>query len=398
MMESTLRAKPTAPPAAGATFDRWAITLVIVAGVMSALHVGKGPIALPEMQRTFGRSPADLSSLLSVFAIVGVIGGMAAGVLAQRVGDRRVLIAGLVILALASFAGAAAPSYAWLLATRIVEGLGFLMVVVAAPAALNRLTPPERRSLVFGFWSTFMGIGIALSMLAGPLLDSWQRLWSLDGALSLGIAVWVGLRVPGAPGTPKETQAGARSVLQSRPTVLLGLAFAVYNLQFFGMMSFLPAFLMQQASLSMTQAGAVGAVTVLANAAGNVLGGIILQRGMTAAGLMGAAFLATGVLGALAFLPSMPAASVLVLCVAFSAAAGVLPATLLASAPRSAPAPHLAPMSLGLVMQGNYLGQVVAPVLAGALVAAFGWIGVGAQIGIAAFAGFVLILGYRRGS
>ncbi|EOG4615968.1 CynX/NimT family MFS transporter [Pseudomonas aeruginosa] len=392
----TALSTPTPQATANAALDRIAVTLVIVAGIVSALHVGKGPIALPEMQREFGRSLAELSGMLSVFAIVGVLGGMAAGALAQRMGDRRVLMSGLIILGLASLAGAAAPSYAWLIVTRIVEGLGFLMVVVAAPAALNRLTPPTKRSIVFGFWGTFMGIGIALSMLLGPLLNGWQGLWLLDGALALVVAMCVGLRVPAAPGARKDAGQDVGSVLRSRPTWLLALAFAVYNLQFFAMMSFLPSFLMQRVGLSMAQAGTASAMIVLANAAGNVLGGLCLQRGMGSTRLMALGYLIGGLLGVLAFLPATPEPAVLALCVAFSVAAGVLPATFLTSAPRSAPAPHLAPMSLGLVMQGNYLGQVVAPMQTGALFAVFGWIAVGAQIGMAALAGIALVWRYRK--
>ena len=398
MSKSTLQTEPYAQPA-DASFDRVAVTLVILAGVVAALHVGKGPIALSDMQVTFGRSLADLSGVLSVFAFVGVIGSMAAGALAQRLGDRRVLVAGLVILGLASLAGAAAPGYAWLLATRIVEGLGFLMFVVAAPAALNRLTPPDRRSIVFGFWGTFMGIGIALSMLLGPLLGSWQGLWLFDSALALIMAIWVGWRIPAAPamaGTRTDAGQDVRRVPGSRPIWLLAAAFGVYNLQFFAMMSFLPNFLMQRVGLSMAQAGAASAVIMLANAAGNVLGGFSLQRGTGPARLMGLGYLAGGLLGVLAFLPATPGPAVLLLCVAFGAVAGVLPATFLASVARSAPAPQLTPMSLGLVMQGNYLGQVIAPMQAGALLAVFGWAAIGAQIGMAALAGLVLVWGYKR--
>ncbi|MDI9682808.1 MFS transporter, partial [Burkholderia cenocepacia] len=46
---------------------------------------------------------------------------------------------------------------------------------------------------------------------------------------------------------------------------------------------------------------------------------------------------------------------------AFSAMAGMLPATILACAPGSAPSPSLAPLSIGWVVQGNYLGQVIGP-------------------------------------
>jgi predicted MFS family arabinose efflux permease len=250
--------------------------------------------------------------------------------------------------------------------------------------------------MVFGFWGTFMGVGIALSMLLGPLLGGWQRLWLFDGALALVMAVCVGLRVPASSGPRKDVSYEVRSVLRSRPTVLLALAFAVYNLQFFAMMSFLPSFLMQRVGLSIGQAGIASAVIVLANAAGNVLGGLGLQRGMDAARLMVLGYLMAGLLGVLVYLPQTPAPAVLVLCVVFSVVAGVLPATFLVSAPRSAPAPHLAPMSLGLVMQGNYLGQVIAPILTGTLLAAFGWLAVGVQIGAAAAVGVALIRRYRK--
>ncbi|WP_341643894.1 hypothetical protein [Thauera sp. SDU_THAU2] len=53
-------------------------------------------------------------------------------------------------------------------------------------------------------------------------------------------------------------------------------------------------------------------------------------------------------------------------------------------------------MSLGLVMQGNYLGQVIAPMQTGALLAAFGWLSVSVQIGIAALAGLALIWVYGK--
>ena len=398
MNTGILQAGPLHAPTANTAFDRVAVVLVIVAGIVSALHVGKGPIALPEMQQAFGRSLAELSGMLSVFAIVGVIGGMAAGVMSQRLGDRRMLVTGLAILGLASLAGAAAGSYGWLIATRIIEGLGLLLFVVAAPAALARLTPPARRSLVFGFWGTFMGIGIALSMLLGPVLGSWRGLWLLDGVLALAMALWLGLRVPvpnAMPGARNAMQ-GMRRVLRSRASWTLALAFGVYNLQFFAMMSFLPSFLMEQVGLSMTQAGVASAVIVLANAAGNVVGGFCLQRGMGAARLMARGFLLGGALGVLAFLPAMPTPAVLALGVAFSVVAGVLPATFLASVPQAAPAPRLTPMSMGLVMQGNYLGQVIAPMLVGALLAALGWLAIGVQVGIAALIGLALIGGYRK--
>ncbi|WP_341643892.1 MFS transporter [Thauera sp. SDU_THAU2] len=150
------------------------------------------------------------------------------------------------------------------------------------------------------------------------------------------------MRVPAAADTRNKGAAqDVRSVLLSHPTVLLALAFAVYNILYFAMMSFLPSFLMEQVGLLMAQAGTAGAAIVLVNAAGNVFGGLCLQRGMKPARLMALGFLIAGLLGVLAYLPYVPALAVLVLCVAFSAASGVLPVVFLACVPHSAPAPHL---------------------------------------------------------
>lgn len=384
------------PTATQGALDVSSVALVILAGIVAALHVGKGPIAMPEMQHDFGHSLSTLSWVMSVFAIVGVLGSTAAGVLAQRLGDRRVLMGGLLILGVASFAGSGAPSFGWLVATRVVEGLGFLMVVVAAPAAINRLTPPARRKLVFGFWGSFMGIGMAVSMLLGPQLGHWPRLWMVDGALALLMTALVGLRVPAAPRVRRPVDGELRSALRSRPTALLALGFAVYNMQFFALMSFLPSFLMQRVGLSMGEAGIAGASIVIVNAVGNVAGGAALQRGIDASRLLMVASIVTGVLGLAAFLPAVPSHAAIGLCVAFSACAGALPATFLACAPHAAPAPHLAPMSLGIVMQGNYLGQLVAPVQAGMLLASVGWVALGLQIVAAGVVGALIACLYGR--
>ena len=69
---------------------------------------------VPQMQQEFNRSLAGLSWVMSVFPIVGMIGGLIAGILVQRQGDRSMLILGLVILG-AAFMGA----------TRLIDNLAF---------------------------------------------------------------------------------------------------------------------------------------------------------------------------------------------------------------------------------------------------------------------------------
>jgi hypothetical protein len=96
---------------------------------------------------------------------------------------------------------------------------------------------------------------------------------------------------------------------------------------------------------------------VAADILGNGAAGILIARGTQRWRLIALASIVMGLCGIAIFLAPLPAHSILLLCLIFSAVGGFLPATALTSVPFLAPTPHLAPMGLGLVMQGSNLGQ-----------------------------------------
>ncbi|KWH16164.1 MFS transporter [Burkholderia multivorans] len=396
MTESSVTAPAAASPSRG---YRAAVVNVVLASIVSALHVGKATIALPSLQQQFGGSLASLSAIMSVFPFVGVFGGIAAGLLVRRWGDRRLLISGLVALGVASVAGAAADSFAVLLATRVAEGVGFVIVVVAAPAVLNRVTPPASRTVVFGLWSTFMPAGIALSMVVGPLLGGWRSGWVAAAVLTFAAAAALPMTTSaGARDDAHAPRVGAalRDVVASRATTLLALAFATYNVQFFAAMTFLPVFLMQRLGVSVGAAGLIAAAIVASCVIGNLTAGWLLARGARPGIVMAATSVAIGAAGAGLFAAATPAPVAVALGFAFSAIAGLLPATILACAPMSVPSPSLAPLGIGWVVQGNYLGQVIGPLAIGTIVGALGWSGGIALMIAAAFVGAALGLSLLR--
>ena len=141
---------------------------------------------------------------------VGALAGMAA----DRLGLRRSLLTGQIILALASLAGMAVTSPTGLLVLRALEGLGFLLAALPAPSLIRQLVRPSQLPLYLGWWSAYMGTGIALALLGGPLAMQWlgwQGWWGLLGLLSAVMVLWVLRRIPAdavraaasaAPGTP----------------------------------------------------------------------------------------------------------------------------------------------------------------------------------------------------
>lgn len=383
---------------APAPATQWpAIVNVLFAGIAVALHVGKATIALPELQREFGRSLESLSWIISAFPFIGVFGGIAAGQLVRRWGDRRLLGLGLMIVSVASFAGATQHDFTGLIVTRVIEGIGFVIVVVAAPTVLTRVVAPQQRNLVFSIWSTFMPAGIAISLFFGPHFADWQQSWVAGGILTLLAALLLPLTTPrivttAAAATTVKLRQALASILRARQPLLLALIFTTYNLQFFAVMAFLPIFLMQRIGLTLAAAGGVSAAVIAVNILGNLFAGVLLSRGLRARTLLAIASMLMGLAGASVFLSITPNAMLVPLCLLFSGIGGMLPATILAATPAAAPEPTLIPLSLGLVMQGIYLGQVVGPIVLSSLVAYAGWSAPAGMVLTAAVLGSILAL------
>jgi len=367
----------------------WAgVLTVVAAGVVAAMQVGKGLIAGPLLQSDLGLDLSALGWITSVFAIVGVVGGMVAGAIVAAAGDRRLLGAGMAMLALGSFAGAATHAFTLLLLSRILEGFGFLLVVVAGPAILMRLVSTDRRDLVFSLWSCFMPAGMAAAMLIGPFFADWRSIWWSNGLITFASLLSVFLAVS----PPRETADSAASfrndaaeTLASRGPVLLFVLFSLFSLMSFTLSSFLPILLVERLNVPLATVGIISAVITLVNVVGNLAAGHMLSRGFARGRLIATAAVLMGVSGLWIFLGQSGDVLTVGLCLLFSAIGGLIPATLISSVPVLSPRPALAPMAMGLLMQGSNLGQLVGPVAVGTAIELYGWASGAAFIGVGAF-------------
>ncbi|WP_211856724.1 MFS transporter [Plastoroseomonas hellenica] len=360
-----------------AAITRWApVAAVVGAGVVSALQVGKAAIATPLLQADLRLDLGAVGWVTAIFAILGVFGGIPAGAMARALGDRRVLVAGLAAVAIGSAAGALSPSFAMLLASRIVEGLGFLLIAVSGPAILQRVVAEAHRTIAFALWSCFMPAGMAIAMLAGPALGDWRVIWWICAALAVAaiaaVFICIGRAAAAAPIPAQRLWADATAVVTGRGPLLLAGCFALYSLMFFALFSFLPVLLMERMQATHGTAGLLSAAATAVNVVGNLGAGWLLARGASRSALIIGATVVMGLCGIGIFLPLLPAVPAFLLCLVFSGIGGMIPATLISSAPIAAPA-ALTPVVIGLIMQGSNLGQVVGPAAVGGAIAAFGW-------------------------
>lgn len=387
----------------------WPTLLLIVgAGIVSAFQVGKAPMALAAVRAELGLDLATASWLLSAFALVGAAGGLAIGFGVDRFGARRLALGGLLLQALCSLLGALAGSAVPLLATRVVEGFGFLTVVVAAPTLIVAAAGAARQGRAMALWGTFMPLGMGLVMLGAPLLTllGWRGFWLANAALLLayaGLLAWGTRRL--APGRPVPTSpeprrfgADLRLTLASAAPWLLALLMTAFGTAYFAVFGFLPLILSERLGVTGESATLLAAAAIAVNALGNLACGPLLARGVPRARLLWLGFAtmavaAFGILGA-----GLPGAAAYALCLLFSAVSGLIPVTLLDAAPRLAPRPDLAGAALGFVMQGSNLGLLLGPALAGALAAASGWSAVPPLVlGVALLAGLLALLLQGRG-
>lgn len=392
--------------------------VVIIAGMVAALHIGKIPPAIPVLRDALGISLVEAGFLLSMVQMAGMLGGVFIGLAADGFGLRRSVLLGQGVLAAASLAGAWASQPGELLALRAVEGFGFLLCVLPVPSLIRQLVPPSRLALHLGLWGTYMATGTSLVLAGGPLLMGaigWQGLWVALAGVSAAVAGWLFVRVPSdrlrraAIARATSAPAAARAQWRARLRATLGSAgpwrvaitFSVYSSQWLAVIGFLPA-IYAQAGLSGQLSGLLTAFACLANVTGNVAAGRLLHRGVCARHLLYAGFLAMAATAFVAFSPlaaEVPVARYLAV-VLFSAIGGLIPATLFALAVHVAPDENTVSTTVGWMQQCSSAGQFLGPPLVAWVAGAVGgWQWTWVITGLASLVGLVLSsrMRYQRG-
>ncbi len=391
-----------ASPPVVAPSSPWVVPAILSAGIVSAMNIGKLPPALPVLREALGISLVQASYLVSVFQLAGMTLGLFGGLVADRFGPRRVMLFGLGLLALASAGGAFATGVQGLLGLRALESAGFILAVLPGPALLRRSVPITRLSGALGGWGCYMPTGMATMLwltpwlLAGP---GWPAAWALCATLALASLAWIATVVPPDPPGRRAEQAIlrlARDTLRVPGPWWLAACFGLYAAQFIVVFSFLPS-VYQAAGVGAATAGLLSALGVAVNVSGNLSSGLLLTRGLPRHRLILLACAVMAVGACVGFDDRIAFGWRYGAILAFSAAGGLIPGTLFATAPRFAPHAGAVSTTTGLMQQGSAAGQFVAPPLIAALVSASGqWTVAGWSLAGFALANMLVALGIGR--
>ncbi|WP_199432605.1 MFS transporter [Qaidamihabitans albus] len=167
----------TAPAPVAAQVDRrrWlALAVIGLAQLLVIIDMTIMTIALPSAQQDLGMSDAARQWAITAYTVT--FGGLLllGGRLADRLGRRNTLLAGVVGFALASAVGGAATGTEMLLVARAAQGV---FAALLAPSTLSLLTvtftEPRERARVFGIFGAIMMSGAAVGLIAGGALAEY---------------------------------------------------------------------------------------------------------------------------------------------------------------------------------------------------------------------------------
>ena len=379
------------------------VLLAVAAGVFAASQLGKVHIALPSIRGTFSLSLVSASWILSALNVVGLLAATPAGTLCARMGNKRGVVLGLGMIAVSSAAGGFSPTVAWLLITRLVEGIGFVMVVVAAPSLIVEVTGTRDLRLALAGWSAFMPGGIALTTALAPLVlarHSWRAVWEIEAASLLILAVLIAaFSKPGTPAAgPPEPGAVRKelgAVLTSRGPMLLAIIFGMFTMQYLSIMGFLPTLLLEKFHLSEETTGILVSIAMATNILGNLAAGVLLQRGFSRARIIALTSIFMACMAVAMFSLRLPLDAFYVCAVAFSCVGGLIPSSVMGAAPYHTPSPSLLGATNGLLVQGSNLGIVLGPPVVSMIATRYGWNYVPLATGLAAALAAVLACNLR---
>lgn len=190
-------------------------------------------VALPSVGRGIDVTAGSTSAVLSAYFIAYAILLLPGGVLVDRFGPRRIALSGLLLFGVGAAAGALCSSFAPLIATRALQGIGAGLVSPAAMAGAVSGFPAERRGAALGIWGASAGIANLIGPLLGGLLTvslGWRADWWALVPLALLAAFEIVRRVPPGGTAAPRGRGGTRAALNQvvlAATVVAACTFAV---------------------------------------------------------------------------------------------------------------------------------------------------------------------------
>lgn len=153
--------------------------------------------ALPVIKSELGATLSDLQWFVNAYTLAFAALLLTAAAIGDRLGRRRVFLAGIALFTLASAACALATESWMLIGARAIQGIGAAAVMPLSLTLLASAVPEKMRSAAIGIWGGISGLGVAVGpVVGGAVVDglNWQWIFWLNVPVGV-VAVVLATRV-----------------------------------------------------------------------------------------------------------------------------------------------------------------------------------------------------------
>ncbi|MBC2889030.1 MFS transporter [Gordonibacter massiliensis (ex Traore et al. 2017)] len=363
--------------------------MMLMSMTAGAMCLNKVAPIVPVLTESMGLSGAGQAGLLmSVFVFSGIFLAIPSGVIIAKLGYYKTGIIALAAILAGSVVGALDLGYAVMLGSRIVEGVGLILLMTLGPAAVASSFDDKRRGSAMGLLMCFMAFGqIAMFNLAPRIAEAgaWENVWWFTAAYAVVfLVVWVvalrnldaSLAAAGAPsGTEADAAAGpaklfSKDVFLNKGVWLIGITLMVYLIAEQGVISFLPTYLAEVRGMDAAAASSIVSIAPLVGIPVGIVAGMVSDKMGSRKKPLGVLMLASAVTYAL--MPTFPTGVFVVLVVLFGIAVMGIVGLCFSAVAELVP-PAQGDMAVALLNTFQWVGIFLSSSLVGLLIEAFGW-------------------------
>jgi EmrB/QacA subfamily drug resistance transporter len=168
----------------------WTLAIVSIGLFMMVLDNLVVNVALPSIRRDLGASIQTLEWTVNAYILAYAVLLLTGAALGDRLGRKRMFIAGIALFTAGSAAAALSPTIGFLIASRATQGVAAAMVTPLTLTLIAEAFPANQRGLALGVWSGISGVGVALGPLVGGALTqaaSWHWIFWVNVPIGLAL-------------------------------------------------------------------------------------------------------------------------------------------------------------------------------------------------------------------
>ena len=342
-----------------------AIALILLYAALIAASHGKSLALVNDVAQAFSVSFAAAGWVVSAVAAVAAVAAPLVGWSVDRLGERRAIAIGLAIAIAAGYSVSLAPDFRTLILFRVIEGAGYIAVVLGALSLLIRTTSGPRQHDALAIWPAASPIGGAIAVILVSHIvgtGTWRIVFQIHAAL-LVVALLATPLLPASPTRqgPHTSLSDVLRIYRHAAILRLGASLGGLYVLDLGLAAASQSYLAHGRGIAPTVLGEMFAASVALMVLAAVATGQLLKRGVPGVfiGAIGALVAISGTITT--FAPDVPVHVAIVASVLSGVGGGILMSWLTTTIPAAAPDPGQIGSTGGILSQLLYLGMFLGP-------------------------------------